>query len=98
MRADDNNRWYDKYPDLRKSIKMLKGLKKRNRDEIIQGMKDLISNRDKELIAKNAIEFPLECKRRWYDTEPYSCLVINSLKYADDDLITDIILYLKEKM
>jgi hypothetical protein len=37
-------------------------------------------------------------KRRWYDKSPFLWLVINALKYSDDDLITDIILYLKEKL
>jgi hypothetical protein len=98
MRVDDNNRWYDKYPDLQKSIEKLKDLDKAERDEIIQGIKDLILNYDEELIANNAMEFPLGCRRRWYDSDPYAWLVINSLQYVDEDLITDIIIYLNEIM
>jgi hypothetical protein len=90
MRVDDSNRWYDKYPDLKKSIEKLKKVDKHERDEVIQGIKDLIFNYDNELISNNAIEFPLECRRRW--------LVINSLQYVDEDLITDIIIYLNEIM
>jgi hypothetical protein len=98
MRVDNSNRWYDKYPGLQKSIEKLKDLDKHERDEIIQGIKDLIFNYDNELIANNSMEFPLECKRRWYDSDPYAWLVINALQYVDEDLITDIIIYLNEIM
>ena len=84
--------------DLKKSIDKLKDLNKQDGEEIIHGMKNLILNYDDELMDKHAVEFPMTCRRRWYDKDPYSWLVINSLKYADKDLITDIILYLKEKL
>ncbi len=57
-------------------------------------MKDLILNCDNELMDKHATEFPMTCTKRWYDQDLYSWLIINSLKYMDEDLITDIILYL----
>jgi hypothetical protein len=98
MSISNKHRWFDKYPDLRESIDKLEYFTKQDRDEIIQGMKDLISNYDNELIANIAIEFPLECKRRWYNTDPYAWLVINSLIYLDEDLITEIIIYLNEIM
>ena len=59
---------------------------------------DVILNYDNELFEKHVFEFPMTNGRRWYDRDPFSWLVINALKYADEDLITDIILYLKEKL
>ena len=92
------NRWYDKYPDLRDCIEKLENLKKRKRDKIMLDMKDIIMDYDNKLIDRHVIEFPMTYKRRWYDKDPYSWLVINSLKYADEDLITNIITYLKKRL
>jgi len=92
------NRWYDKYPKLIKFIDKLKSLKKSKRDTIILGMQDIIMEHDSELIDKHVLEFPMTYRRRWYDRDPDSWLVINALKYADDNLLTDIILYLGERL
>jgi hypothetical protein len=98
MHNDYNSRWFDKYPDLRKSIDRLEDYNTVDRNKIIRGIKDIILNYDDELISRNAIEFPMTCARSWYDKDPYTWLVINSLRYLDEDLITDIIIYLNEKM
>jgi hypothetical protein len=98
MHPDYNCRWFDKYPDLRESIDKLEDFSKRDRDKIIRGLKDVILKYDDELIDKHSVEFPMKCARRWYDQDIYSWLIINSLSYVDEDLITDIILYLKEKL
>ena len=98
MSDNYNNRWYDKYPDLSKSIADLKNLSKKERDKLILGLKDVILNYDNELFDKYVLEFPMTNGKRWYDKDPFSWLVINVLKYAEEDLITDIILFLKEKM
>jgi len=92
------NRWYDSYPKLMKLINKLKGSEKSKRETLILGMEDIIIEHDSELIDKHVQEFPMTYKRRWYDEDPDSWLVINSLKYADDDLLTDIILYLRERL
>jgi len=92
------NRWYDSYPKLMKLINKLKGSEKSKRETLILGMKEIIIEHDSELIDKHVQEFPMTYKRRWYDEDPDSWLVINSLKYADDDLLTDIILYLRERL
>ena len=98
MNANYKNRWYDKYPDLSKSIDELKDLNKLDRDKLILGLKDIILNYDNELFDKYVLEFPTPYGKRWYDKDPFSWLVINVLKYADKDLITDIILYLRENL
>jgi len=90
------NRWYDKYPELRKFIDDLKNMEKGERETIILDMQRMIMEYDNELIDRHVHEFPMTYRRRWYDKDPYSWLVINALEYVDDDLLTDIILYLKE--
>jgi hypothetical protein len=98
MHSTDKKRWFDKYPDLRKSIDKLEDLNKRDRFEIVHGIEDLILNYDNEFFDRFARKFPFESSNRWYDKDPYAWLVINSIIYLDEDLITDIILYLKKKL
>jgi len=92
------NRWYDKYPILRKFIGRLKSLEKGERETIILDMQRMVLEYDNELIDRHVYEFPMTYRRRWYDNDPDSWLVINVLKFADENLITDIILYLKERL
>ena len=98
MNVDFKNRWYDKYPDLSDRIEKLKDLKKRERDIIMLDIKDIIMDYDNELIDRHVLKFPMTYKRRWYDKDPYSWLIINALKYANEYLISDVILYLKGKL
>jgi hypothetical protein len=99
MSIDVQNRWYDKYPDLRKFIDRLQHLHKMHRDEIVSGIRDLIMEYDEDLLDKHALEFSLEHnRRRWYDRDPYSWLVMNSLKFVNEEAITDIIIFLNEKL
>jgi hypothetical protein len=44
------------------------------------------------------MEFPLTTKRRWYDKNPYSWLVINSLKYSEKKLMNRVITYLNKEL
>ena len=98
MKEKYNNRWYDKYPDLAKSIKKLRGLKKHKRHEIIQSISKLITKRYPRLIDKYIMHYSIADNRRCYDSDHYFSLVFNTLKYANEDLINDIILYLKKKL
>jgi hypothetical protein len=97
-KIEPKKRWYDKYPDLRILLDKLRELKKRKRDAIILEIKEIIKKRDECLFDKYVFEFPLSSRQRWYDNNPFSWLVINAMKYADEDLITDIILYLKDRL
>ena len=87
-------RWYDKNPELSGYIDYLRDVEPDRRDKIIGDLKDLISD---GLIDDNVLEFPLTTKRRWYDSDPYAWLVINALKYADDELIDRVIGYFREE-
>lgn len=92
------NRWYDKYPEIVKLIDRLKILEKSKRDLLISGMQNIIMEYDSELIDRHVQKFPLTYRRRWYDKDPHSWLVINVLKFADNNLLADIVLYLKERL
>ena len=91
-------RWYDKHPELKQLLEVLKGSQLPDRERIIGGMKELIMDHDPELMDRWVMEFPLTTKRRWYDQNPYSWLVINSLKYADRKLVRGVVLYLQEEL
>lgn len=98
MHINHNNRWYDRYLDLGHHIERLKSLKKKERDKIILGMKDVIMDYDDELIDRHVIDFPLSFKRRWYDKDPFSWMVINALMYADKALLNKITDFLRSKL
>ena len=95
MKTEKKNRWYDAYPDFSRALEWLKGLEKRDRDKAILDMKDMIMDYDDELIDRHVFQFPLTQKRRWYDKDPYSWLVINALKYAEKELLDRVTAYLK---
>jgi len=44
------------------------------------------------------MHYSIADNRRWYDSDPYFSLIFNTLKYANEDLINNIILYLKKKL
>jgi hypothetical protein len=92
------DRWYDKYPELGKLIERLRGVDEDEREAIFDGIKELDKDFDSELIDRHVMEFPMNLRRRWYDRDPYSWLVINALKYAEKPLIQKVIEYLKEKL
>jgi hypothetical protein len=92
------SRWYDKHPELKQLMDVLKVSQISEQEKIIGGMKELIMEHDPELMDRWVLEFPLTTKRRWYDKNPYSWLVINSLKYADRRLVRGVILYLKGEL
>jgi hypothetical protein len=96
MKREYHNRWYDKFPGLHLLLEKLESLEKRERDRIMLYVKDLIIDHDKQLFDKYVFEFPVPQRRRWYDKNHFSWLVVNSLKYAEEDLITDVTLFLQE--
>ena len=95
---DKKNRWYDNYPELSIYIEKLKDIDKKNRDEIFIKIKDLINENNPELIDKYVIEFPMGLKRRWYDKDPFSWLIINSLKYATKEFLDKVTALIKNNL
>jgi hypothetical protein len=91
-------RWYDSVPELRGLIERLRDLGKDKRDALFDGIKKLDPDFDTKFIDRHVLEFPMHLKRRWYDQDPYSWLVINALKYADGPLLDRVIDFLKKKL
>ena len=98
MEAGSDKRWYDANPVLRELLERLKITDNPKQEKLIGGIKDLIMSCDSELMDRWVLEFPLTTKRRWYDKNPYSWLVINSLKYAEKKLQRRVISYLKKEL
>jgi hypothetical protein len=97
MKTPDK-RWYDKNKTLALLLWILKTRDLSDQERIVAGMKEIIMEYDQDLMDRWVLEFPLTTKRRWYDQNPYSWLVINSLKYADSRLLGGIILFLKNEL
>jgi hypothetical protein len=95
---NNKNRWYDRYLDLGFHIERLKSLKKKERDKIILDIKDIIMDYDDKLIDRNVFDFSLSLKRRWYDKDPFSWMVINALLYADETLLNKVTDFLRGKL
>ena len=91
-------RWYDAVPELNVLLDRLKNLSKERRDDIFDGIKKLDNDFDSKLIDQHVLEFPMNLKRRWYDQDPTSWLMINALKYADRPLLQQVIDYLKLRL
>jgi len=98
MRNNKRKRWYDSNPRLALLLNLLKNQDKECRDNIINHLKEIITKYDDTLIDRHVVDFPMTEKRRWYDQDPYSWLVINSIKYADKELIKRIISYLTTQL
>jgi len=93
-----DKRWYDKNKKLASLLGILRTLDPSDQERVVAEMKEIIMGYDQELMDRWVLEFPLTTKRRWYDRNPYSWLVINSLKYADSRLLGGIILFLKDEL
>lgn len=98
MEKDNKKRWYDSNPRLALLLNLLKKKDKDCRDKIINELKDIIIYYDNSLIDRNVVDFPMTEKRRWYDKDPYSWLVINSIEYADDELLPRITKHLSNRL
>ena len=98
MRDNNRKRWYDSNPRLALLLNLLKNQDKDCRDDLINELKDIIIHYDDTLIDRHVVEFPMTEKRRWYDQDPYSWLVINSIKYADKELLSRIIKHLTTRL
>jgi hypothetical protein len=95
MHTTNKNRWYDNHHVLIDYIERLKDSEQQKKDKIVLGMKKLIMDHDKEFFEKHLVDFPPPFNR-WYYEEPFYWIVMNIFEYADEDLITKIILYLNK--
>ena len=91
-------RWYDAYELLGKNIDRLKFMEKGRRDRLLVGVMRLIRQHCPTLLDQFVLEFPLEInRRRWYDKDPYLWLIVNGLKYAEDELRNAVAAYLEDE-
>jgi len=87
-------RWYDNC-ELGKMIDALEKMSKNKRDMILVEMKNIIVDYDAEIVMNHIFDFPLQDRKRWYDMDPISWVVINVLKYANKELLDKIIVFLR---
>ena len=91
--AQTFERWYDKYPELSDQFKVLSKISQKRLDAVLIGVKDIIKIYEPGLIDHSVLNF--EDKRRWYDKDPYTWLIINALAHAKKRIIDRVIAYLK---
>lgn len=91
----DRQRWYDKIR-LGEYIRVLGKIAPEKRKKILTKINEIINQYDKDLIINNVMNFTLAYKRRWYDKDPYSWLIINSLKYVNEDKLNQILIYMEK--
>ena len=93
------NRWYDKHEELANHFEALKSMPP---DQLEEMLKDLIALGrllDPNLFEEHLLEYPLDLKkRRWYDDDPYLWLVINGLRFANDDVINKVVAFFDKQM
>jgi hypothetical protein len=77
-------RWHDKDPVLRVALQKLAELPERQQEVLMMDLQRVIMKYDDRLIERNVSKFSI--RRRWYDKNPYTWLIINSLKYASPEL------------
>ncbi|HBE01066.1 MAG TPA: hypothetical protein DC049_01125 [Spirochaetia bacterium] len=87
-------RWYDTYPVLKDALEKIKHEKKENQVQFFSQINNIIMEYDENLTEKHIEKFHF--KRRWYDKNPYSWLVINSLAWAEKPLLEAVISSLKQ--
>jgi hypothetical protein len=85
-------RWYDKHEGLSLTLERLRTADKRDCDNIVDKVREIVTKRDPDFIDKVCREFLLDCHaRRWYDEDPYLWSVFNSLRYADGETIEQVV-------
>ena len=82
-------RWYDKDEKLASLIEALKFINEKKVEIIMMHIKKLIDAEEPDLIDNNLDEYQL--RRRWYDKNPYTWLIINALKYASPKLTKEVV-------
>ncbi len=93
------NRWYDKHEDLAKHLEALKTLPKKRLNEILKDLITFARLLHPTLFEEHLLEYPLDMKRRrWYDDDPYLWIVVNGLRFADDEIIKKIVAFFDKQL
>ncbi|MCG8572832.1 MAG: hypothetical protein MJB14_22090 [Spirochaetes bacterium] len=92
-----NNRWYDAYPNFAYHLEKCKYLIESDLEKVMDQIKSIIMDYNADLLEKHVKDFPLDSKkRRWYDKNPYSWMVVNSIKFVDEVTIENITEFIDE--
>ena len=93
------NRWYDKHEGLANHLESLKFMPKRQYDEMLKDLIALARLLHPNLFEEHLLEYPLDLKkRRWYDDDPYLWLVINGLRFAEDEVIQKVVTFFDKQV
>ena len=93
------NRWYDQYPELSLQFERLKELNPEDKSYIFDVLKKMLLEYNPRIIDDHIERFSMPIKkRRWYDKEPYSWIIVNALKYVDKAMIDKVVEYLEENL
>lgn len=88
----------DRHEGLSPALQKLRTTKERDRDNIVEAIKKIISKSDPDFIDNFFKKLPLNLdRRRWYDRDVYLWLVLNSLCYADDQTIKEVVRFINSK-
>jgi hypothetical protein len=91
-------RWYDKELNLGKNIDRLKHASNNRRDTMLRGILRIINQYNPSLLDDNVMNFPLDIeKRRWYDSDPDLWLIVNGLKYANQEIKDNVANYMEQE-
>jgi hypothetical protein len=93
------NRWYDKHEGLANHLEALKILPKRRLNELLKDLITFARLLHPTLFEDHLLEYPLDLKRRrWYDDDPYLWLVVNGLRFTDDDVIGKVVAFFDKQL
>jgi len=89
-------RWYDEDTTFSEYIEKLRDADEKERDNWVRDILAIIQKADSNSFStEKLIEFPLKMfRRRWYDTDPYLWLLMNTLQNAQESTIFKVKEYL----
>lgn len=92
-------RWYDLYPGFAESLEALKNLESSKRERIAKRVLRIVYGKDRDVIDDYVLSFSSSVgKKRWYDSNPFLWLIVNGLKGANPEVLSNTARLLKDKM
>jgi len=92
------NRWYDKDKEFAESIHKLRDAQEPERDIWVKDIINIIQEHEPESFSvEKQLTFPIKLlRRRWYDSDPYLWLIMNSMEHLKQPTLLKIKLYLNQ--
>ena len=98
LAVQHKTRWYDSHPHLSDALRVLKTSNEESLSIKIDGIRERLLKFDPNIIDRFCEKFSLNRnKKRWYDVDPYMWLTINSLRYAEEDNIQEIVHFILDE-